>query len=272
MINILKAELFRLKKSKTYWVIFIINAALVILGCLMILGVEAFLKSLGEGSILEMLGLTVSATAMLSEFAAFSSDSAVLAIVCSAIFLSREFTQGTMRNAVLANKSRNELFFAYFIIAMIIGVSYFVTAFVLMLVLYGTMLGFGVESAAGAATNVFTYFALGLLSTLVAETCVCMFLFLTRKQSLTIVLPLLICLLAPSLISSLIELLLSGVMMAGNNISETALQCIPLYNFSTLNPANPSGLNVGMIALYDVLFAGAFFAAAFFPFQKADLK
>ena len=272
MINILKAELFRLKKSKTYWVIFIINAALEILGCVLILGIEAFLKSLGEGSLLEMLGLTVSATAMLSEFAAFSSDTSVLAIVCSAIFLSREFTQGTMRNAVLANKSRNELFFAYFIIAMLIGVSYFVTAFVLMLALYGAMLGFGAESAASAATNVFTYFALGLLSVLVVETCVCLFLFSTRKQSLTIVLPLLICLLAPSLISSLIELILSGVMMSGNNISETALQCIPFYNFNTLNPSNPSGLNVGMIALYDVILAGAFFAAAFFPFQKADLK
>lgn len=84
MISILKAELFRLKKSKAYWVIFIINAGLTILGCLLLLAIEAVFKAVGEGSFLELLGMVTSATAALSDFASFSSDSAILALICTA--------------------------------------------------------------------------------------------------------------------------------------------------------------------------------------------
>ena len=272
MISILQAEFFRLKKSKTYWIIFIVNAALSILGCLLLLAVEAFFKALGEGSFLEILGLSLSATAMLFEFAQFSTDSALLALICSAIFLSREFTQGTVRNAVLANKNRTQLFLSYYIVALVIGTSYFFTSFVLNLAMYGAVLGFGSETAAQSVNNVFIYFALGLCSVIFVQTCVCMFLFTTRRQSLTIILPILVCMLAPSLITSIIDLILSAATYAGNVISNQALECIPIYNMSTLNPNDPSGLNVGMIALYDLIFAGGLFAAGFFPFQKADLK
>lgn len=155
---------------------------------------------------------------------------------------------------------------------MIIAVSYYLTEFVLRLALYGAMLGFGAETAATSATNIFTYFALGLCSILFVQTCVCMFLFTTRKQSLTIVLPLLICLLAPSILTGIIELIINAATYAGNAPSAKALECIPFYNLSVLNPSQPSGLNVGMIALYDILFAGVFFVSGFFLFQKADLK
>ena len=272
MISILRAELFRLKKSRTFWVIFIINAALTFLSALLLLAVEAIFSAIDQGSFLEMLGLTTSATAMLSTFSSFSSDSAVLALICTAIFLSREFTQGTMRNAILANKSRQELFLSYYVVAMLIGTVYFVTEFLLSIALYGSLIGFGMQSASEVTTSIFIYFALGLCSLLFVETCVIMFLFTTRKQSMTIVLPLLICLLAPSLITSIIELIISAASYAGNAPSYEALQCIPFYNMSTLNPMDPAGLNVGMVVLYDLIFAGGFFAAGFFTFMKADLK
>ena len=270
MINVLKAELFRLKKSKTYWIIHIVNVGLIFLSALLLIGVESFIKSVGS-SLFDKID-SYYTTTMLAEFATFASDSSILAVICSAIFLSREFTQGTMRNAILANKSRKELFFAYYIIALLIGVSYLLVAFVLQLALYGAMLGFGTESAASAATNIFTYFALGLCSVLFAQTCVTMFLFVTRRQSLTIILPLLICMLAPAIITSIIELILTANAITGSATPSTTLQCIPIYNMTTLNPNNPSGLNVGMIALYDVVMAAGLFAAGFFPFQKADLK
>ena len=272
MTSILRAELFRLKKSKTYWVIFIVNAGLVLLSVLLLLAVEALFKSMGEGSFLEMMGLAYSATSMLAEFANFSSTSAVLALISSAIFLSREFTQGTMRNAVLANKNRKELFFSYYIMALLIGVSYFLEQFVLQLSLFGAMLGFGTESAAVITDKIFIFFALGLCSVIFVETCVTMFLFTTRRQSLTIVLPILICMLAPGLVASIIEIIIAAVTASGNPPSYEALQCIPFYNMTTLDTFAPQGLNVGMIALYDLLFAGAMFAAGFFRFKKADLK
>lgn len=273
MISILKAQLYRLKKSKTFWVIFIINAALPIIGSLFILGIEAIFKTAGNDSFLELLGLIMgSATSALAGFASWTSDSTVLAIICAAIILSREFTQGTMRNAVLANKSRTHIFLAYYIIALLIGGIYYLTEFVLRLGLYGAILGFGIQSAADATTTTFTFFALGLCSTLVMQTCVCLFLFTTRKQSLTIALPLLIALLVPSLTQAIIELILSATEYAGNVVSEATKQCIPLYNMSMLDSIQPSGLNAGMIALYDILFAGVFFVSAFFPFLKTDLK
>lgn len=271
MISVFKTEMFRLKKSKLFWIMLGVCA---ILPCLSAL----FLAALGVGDaesldgVLIILGSELSAISSLSSFATLMSDSSLFALICSAIVLCREFTNGTMRNVILANKSRTQLFFAYFLTALIIGTAYFATEFVFTLALMGKILGFSNLTAAQATSSVFVCFALGLGSVLFVQSCVCMFLFCTRKQAATIAFPLLICILAPSIM----ELIVSAVMISkaadGVLVSNVALRFVPFYNTMIFNASKIDGVHVGMIALYDALFTTVFTVAGYFTFRKADLK
>ena len=275
MLNILRTQLFKLKKSKAFWVLLALCAALPILGILLLLGIGGLFDSIeGVGSFWDILGMAFDAQSSMTALVAYSSDSALMAMIFSAIILSREFTQGTVRNTILANKTRKQIFFAYFLTALIVGTSYFLVEYVTKLVLYGSIFGFGGLGIGDATTAMLCYFAMGLCAVLVAESCMCAFLFCTRKQSLTIVLPLLICLLVPSIVAGITELIVVASSMNGNIPSETVLQCLPFYNMqeAVLNIDLPAGLNVGMIVLYDLVIAAAFFTMGFFAIKKADLK
>ncbi len=274
MINILRVQLFKLKKSKSFWVLLAMCAVLPMLSVLLLLGLDALFSAIGDESFLQLLGSEFDALYAISTFVTFESDSLIFALIFSAVVLSREFTQGTVRNTVLSNKSREQIYFAYLITGLIVGGSYFVVEYAVSLTLYGCVLGFGAMSFTEALTPALYYFALGICSVLVGISCVCAFLFCTRRQSLTILLPLLICLLLPGIVTGIINIILSGVAMDGTLPSETVLQCLPFYNMQppVLNPSAPAGLNVGMIVVYDVVFIAIFFLIGFFSIKKADLK
>jgi len=271
MINVLKTELFRLRKSKLFWIMLGVCAGLPIISALFLLALGVNNVE-GLGDLMESVGSELSVISSLSSFASLMSDSSLFALICSSIVLCREFTNGTVRNVLLANKTRTQTFFAYYVTAMIIGVSYFVTEFVFTLTLTGAVLGFGSLTTAQATSSVFVCFALGLGSVLFVQSCVCMFLFCTRKQAATVAFPLLICILAPSIV----ELIVTGVMISkavdGVMMSNAALRFVPFYNTMIFNASKIDGVHVAMIALYDVLFAASFTAAGYFTFRKADLK
>lgn len=270
MINVFKTEMFRLRKSKLFWIMLGVCAGLPILSALFL----AALGLGGEDSITGALieGSDFSVISSLSSFSSLMSDSSLFALICSSIVLCREFTNGTVRNVLLANKSRTQTFFAYYLTAMLIGTSYYLTEFVFTLALSGAVLGFGSLTAGQATSSVFVCFALGLGSVLFVQSCVCMFLFCTRKQAGTIAFPLLICILAPSLI----QLIVGAVMLAnavnGLEVSTDALRFIPFYNTMFFNAATLDGVHATMIAVYDVLFTAVFTVSGYFTFKKADLK
>lgn len=282
MISILKTQLFRIKKSGLYWTLLGVSAGLPILSVLLLLGVCCLFGSFDEA--MQMLAsLGVTSFSSMAEFIGYSTDASLFAMICSSILLSREFTQGTVRNAILANKSRTQLYFAYLLTALFIGGSYFVASFATTTLAYGVALGFGDVQAGVVATTVLCDFTLGLLSVVFVQTCVCMFLFVTRKQAGTIAFPLVVCLFAPGIIVFIEEMFLLNVYINGNIPSTQLLQCLPFLNMQATtvgeesliqiyNVTQPAGLNVGMIALYDLLFSGMFFAIGFNAIRKADLK
>lgn len=272
MISIFKTQMFRLKKSKAFWIMFGLCGGLPILGGLFLLILEAAFKAIGEGSFLDMLGQTANALTMMSSFASYGTDSALLAIICSAIVLSKEFVNGTMRNVILANKSRTEMFFAYFLTSLVISLSYFGVEYIMYIAVFGPMLGFSGVSAGGVVTALLCFLAIGLSAVLFEQTCVCLFLFCTRKQSLTIVFPLLICLLVPGIVQTIVGVIVVAITVAGKVVSETAGNYIPFMSSSGINPLSPAGIPMLMTIVYNLLFAAMFFVIGFFRFQKADLK
>lgn len=275
MISILKAELFRLKKSKVFWAFLIVCAALPVVELILILGFFALLKWLFSGSMDESLWENLNIMTALDEIASVdkvSSAAAVLTLIATAIVLSKEFVHGTARNIILANKSREQVFFAFLLTAAIVGSCYLVTQFFVSALLFGAVFGFGEIGAGAVITSILCHFVLGICAMLFVITLVCMFLFTTRKQSLTIALPLLFVLFVPSTISTFGVIIVSTLMAMGKTVSETALQCVPFLNLNYLDAQHPAGLAMGMTVLYYLLFSALFFVIGFFSFRKSDLK
>lgn len=270
MINIIKVELYRIKKSVLFWVMFGLSAAIPLLDILLTLVVSAIAGDV-SGGMLDMLGLDVTSS-LLQQMTTVASDAMLLSLITSAVVLSREFADGTMRNVMLANKSRAQLYFSYLITALIIAATYLSMFFITSLLFGATIFGFGSLSAGDIISACLCSFALGLIAVMFVQTCVCMFLFGVRKQWATILFPLLICIFVPSIVQSILMIVEMVLTMQGKVMQTGALRWIPFINMSQYNPANIDGVIVGMNILYMCVFTAVFAVSGYFTFKKADLK
>lgn len=273
MIDIIKVELFRLKKSVLFWVMLGLTIAIPLFGAISMLTVSGIAdKASGQlGELLSQLGLT---TQYLQGSAQLSSWPAILALITSAIVLSTEFTDGTVRNVLLANKSRAELYFAYLVISMIVAVTYFAAYFVIILIIIVPIFGFDGMSAGQAVSGCLCSFGLGIVALIFVETCMCMSLFAIRKQWAAILIPLLISIFAPALIAAFASLILAAMALKGQiaSVDDLSLRWVPFANTLSYNPATLDAVTIGMSVLYTALFSAAFVVIGYFAFKKSDLK
>lgn len=282
MISILQEQLFRLKKSKLFWVMLILCAAAPLLSLLLTLFIAAVVGGFaGDVSgetvtaidILRELNVIAGEQSMLTEFAQLLSDFSLFALITSSVVLSKEFTDGTMRNVILANKSRRQMYFAYLCVALLIGVTYMLATFAAIMLICAPICGFGSLSAGEATSACFCSLALGLLATVFVQSCVCMFLFTVRKQWATVLFPLLICMFAPGIIEIIVSAIdITSLIKDGSILPETIKSWIPLVNANLYNSASIDGALVGKIALYYSLFSAVFITSGYFTFEKVDLK
>ena len=278
MLNVLNTQLFRLKKSKLFWALFIVCAALPLLGMVLSASVMAGLGDLiedgGGAALLEILRgeggyITLQ---VLGNLTAFGSDPALFSLITSSIFLSGEFTSGAIRNMVLANKSRTQIFLSFLSVALIIGFSYYGVSYAVSILSYGLLAGFEGIAVADAVTGCVVSFLLGLLTIAFVQAIVCFFLFITRKTGGTIAFPLLVVILLPSLVTTFVKIV-EGIKVAfGQSLSAAALGWIPLHNLSMYNATAVDGALVGKIILYNGLLAALFSFFGWLALDKCDLK
>lgn len=154
-MNIIKSELYKLKKSKPFWVCLLVCVFMAVLLPF------ALLQGVNSGDP-DFQGLSLSAVEVLC----FSFGMPILTMIASiftSIFVSGEFHNGTMKNYVSKGMNRGKLFLSKF------GVSAF--AVTLMAIVYipanliaGTVfLGFDPNGVFNIATFVFMILAVWLL-------------------------------------------------------------------------------------------------------------
>ncbi|MCH5151827.1 MAG: ABC transporter permease [Clostridiales bacterium] len=272
MISILQTEFFRLKKSKLFWILLAVTAVLPLISALLNLG----LFMLAEGTY-EIEGIEVNMWELLRSsdmlgsglagLTSFMGDS-FIALICTSIFLSKEFSGGTFRNMLLANKSRRELYLSYLTVAIVIGAAFLGASFVSTFVFWSAIFGFGGLSATTVITACLITIGMGLVSTIFVQTMMCMFMFGTRKLAVALVCPLVIAIIAPSILFSFVDTLtVFGV------ISEADLSWIPLYNAGLLTSVTDvDGALIGKILMYNVPLSVFFGFMGWVRFRKADLK
>lgn len=281
MLNVVKSLLFRLKKSTMFWIMLGVCAALPLL---MLLLTEFVLEiaNIFTPVTAEEIGLGVLVYETLSALAAPSNIANFLALLCVSIFLCKEFSDGTVRNTLISNKSRAELYWAYALTAGIIGGSFLTAYFVSALLALGIPFGFGTATFAQGLTSCLTSLMLGILSLVFVISCVLMFMFATGKQASAIILPMLVMALLPSIISSAVELvsgLIYTLQMLGQNGSVDVPfnfvmdeSWIPLHNATLFDASNLDGALIGKIAMYYLLFSALFIFLGRLAAVKRDLK
>ena len=99
MFNILKSLLFRLKKSKMFWIMLAVVAFLPLLSLLLyklVLQLADVLVDMPLDLELEMV-----TSISMTEWVLPSSTVTFLTLLCTSIFLCKEFSDGTIRNTLL---------------------------------------------------------------------------------------------------------------------------------------------------------------------------
>ncbi len=274
MTNILSVEFFRLKKSKLFWALFGVTAGFPLIIMLLFVAMIGFLSlfeqdvSINMWDLMRSLNLTA---ALLSGHGSVMHFSSLMAVICSSIFLSREFAYGTVRNILTANRSRAELYLSHIIVAVTIGTSFLGVSILSTLLFSGSVFGFYELNAAEVFTAIATAFAMGVASMLFAQSMSLMFLFGTRKLAVALACTIVICLVAPSTLSSIVSVLqiLQG---AATGELNTDMSWVPLYNSSLLDVSAIDGKLIGKILLYLLPLTALFGTIGWLTFRKADLK
>ena len=275
MLNIVKSLLFRLKKTKMYWIMLGVCAALPLLTSLMcsfVLDIADIFIDLPPN-----VGFEATTYMSLSSLAGLNSDVNLLVLLCVSIFLCKEFTDGTIRNALLSNKSRWQLYSAYGVTALMIGGSYVLANFVSTLLSLAIPFGFGSTTPVGHAISAcLCSLLLGLLSMMVVVTTVLLFMFLTGKQAPSIVLPLLVTMFLPAIALSAVEFVSQLVVLVqmGGQWMDVYIDYtwVPLYNAMLYDSMAVDGALVAKISMYYVLFVGLFGGLGFLSAKNKDLK
>ena len=269
MINILKTEFFRLKKSALFWSLFGVCVAMPLIAVFLNVGLSVSLSDTDMGIEYDIWELMRSSDVTVRTLSGLPSLSghAMYALICTSIFLSKEFSGGTFRNMLLANRSRREVFASFLLMAVFIGATYMGATFISILFFNGIIFGFGSMTAANVITACVIALALGLISVIFLQTIMCMFMFSTRKLSVALACPLVICIVAPALLFSFVETFAQFGL-----ISEADMSWIPLYNINLLDLTAIDGALIGKILLYLIPLTALFGTLGWLTFRKADLK
>ncbi|MCM1533236.1 MAG: ABC transporter permease [Corallococcus sp.] len=270
MISILRVELFRLKKSGLFWTMLGLCFAFPLLG---FLSTIAFIGNVGEGvTVIDILKNAAVTESYLSSLTDILSNASLFSLITVSIFLSKEFADGTVRNVILANKSRAQLYFSYYIIALFVGITYLLAQFIPVALIIAPVCGIGAMSAGEVVTSCLCSFALGLFAVLFTQSCVCMFLFGVRKQWAAWLLPLLVCAFGPAIFETIVAIRELAMAFNGVELSYAVKSWIPFVNANLFQPNAIDGGLILKIILYYGVFSAIFVASGYFTFEKADLK
>lgn len=117
MINLLKAEFYRIKKSKLTVAILIIAVVLPILQSLLYLGLNAITSS-GDDSLLDF----IPGKMLISSAFSTNNNFGLVLIVFSGILVCSDISNGTLRNKIIGGYTRAQVYFAHLITSILYNI------------------------------------------------------------------------------------------------------------------------------------------------------
>jgi len=264
MSKVLNTLLFRLKKSKILWVLLALTVAMALLdvGLLKLLPLIA-----GSGSdmVATLLGGDAFATTF-STLARTDSYSAMFVVFFVALFVGTDFSEGTLRNVLLSNKSRLQIYLAYLIVSVGCCIAFVFAQAAVYVVALALMGEFAKYTLVQALTGIFYSIGLGVLSCLVMAATTLLVLVGTKKRVLAVILPLA----GTMVLATVFEVVVLVAQVQGMAVG--ALQWIPFAQQMFFNAGANNGALLGKILLVNGLLAAGEGVLGYFVFAKAQLK
>ena len=262
MRQLLRADLYRLLKSKLTLVSLILAAVMPLLFSALFLGLKEFVK-FADPSSSAMIELALNGHTLVASTFSLTNNIGIILPVFATIFVMNDLTSGTIRNKVILGHSRHKIFASSFLCAFFYCAA-LIAIYAAMTALWGGLiLGFGEISEARIVSLVYFYI-LGLAEfAFVSAAATCLPL-LTLNSAASVLLTILVCL-SFGLLSSII---------AAFDYSSFAhvANFIPGFVATTFQ-MKEIDLTMFLEGLAGtLLFALAFYLLGTFGFNKRDLK
>lgn len=266
MTKVLNTLLFRLTKSKLLWILLAITVAMALFEVALYAALPNLLTGEELGSLEGIISLEDMFSLTVSTVSRPDTYSAMFVVIFSALFLGADFSEGTIRNAVLSNKSRWQIYAAYLIVAAGACLLFVFVQTAVYMVALALMGAFDSLSATQVVTGVFSAMGCGVVSCLVMATTTLLVLVATKKKALAIILPLA----GTMLVSGVLEVVVMLGQMQGSSLG--FLHWIPFAQQMFFDASAPNGALLGKILLVNGLLAVGEGALGYFVFAKAQLK
>lgn len=263
MLNLVKADLFRIIKSKLAIVSLIIVAATPILVVGMYYGISLMMNVMDDSG---ELGLFINAKILMANSFSVSDNVGLVVPVFASIFVALDVSNGTLRNKVIAGHSRTSIYFSHLICSILYSV--------VMIVLYATLttlLGlaffdYGVEIDANEIKNIIYTIINGITTFAFMATIATLFALIIPSVAPAIIFTVLVAV-ALSLAAGI-----SGLLIGASENAKHFVYLIPTYATSTslLGTMDETVFLEGMASY--AFFGGLNIYLALLVFRKKDLK
>ena len=264
MTNMLNALFFRLRKMKLLWILLAVLVALSIADT----GLYQVILDMAGGDMGDLSMILGGDTFVLSMSAVAKGDSysAILTVIFVALFIGADFSDGTLRNAVLANKGRWQIFAAYTIVSLVVSLG-FVAVQTIVYVIYLAFAGVWATYAPSVVlTGLFSGFGIGVVTCWAVAMMTLLTLVLFKKKSLAIILPLVVVI----VLSAVLEVYYLLSLIAGSNAE--VCEWIPFIQQMLFDASLHDGALLGKILLTNSLLSIVLGAVGGLVFAKAELK
>ncbi|MCM1042645.1 MAG: ABC transporter permease [Corallococcus sp.] len=255
MIKLVRSLFYHLRKTSLLWILMGIAAGLVAI---------SVASSAGLGDI---ASTQLNIDSIGQNAASLMSDGCVLAVIGVALFIGSEYSDGTIRNALLANKSRGEIYFAYAIVSAVMSLAIVFTELLMQIFLIGVSFGYGGFDAQTVVSGIFISMGLAIFNAVAVSAMSLFFLTITRKKAWAIILSLVVVVFVGAMIMMILALY-----VAAGKIDAGALEWCPFFNSSMLFVSAPEGGLVAKILMWDVIFIAGFGAGGYFALRGSQLK
>ncbi len=268
MTNIISSQLYKIFHSKMLYVLIAIGCALPLLEVLMLGSLDLSINGTA-------LDLGYDAVSALRNIAVVGSDTNILVIVAVAIIFGKEYSEGTIRNSIMAGNSRTAIFGASAISATVLMLAVALPAFAVQGTACAIAFGFSASltTSAEIIANIGASLIVYLLANMICVAITLLFVHLTQKVSGSIVFPLLIVLLVTGIGSTVLMVLV----MLGEMTLQT-MSWIPLAQFFVYTGAFEMGTYVldwavvSKIAIMSVALIALLSMLCWYRLDKSNIK
>ncbi|MEG2014256.1 MAG: hypothetical protein RR086_00850 [Clostridia bacterium] len=276
MVALLKEGFLRVIHSKWFRIILIVNVSICVFLLLTIYGLADMLKEIinttgggipgfGDENIISLFSLQ----AFIKAIGALGSVELTLVTIGIAKFICDDFSDGTIRNKILAGKERAQIYLSNTIVSITLFFVMGLSSLVIYLTLGNLLMGFN-GSFGEVLSEITATMGLQLVISLFWISLVIMVSMLTRKASTTLIVVLLIEFLLPGILSFLLSIVSLGG--TSNWASEVLNNWIPFGQSSSLMLWPIQNSLAYKVLLVNIPLIGIFNVWGFVAFNKADIK